>query len=364
MDNLKLEDIAKLAGVSRSTVSRVVNNSPNVDAATRKRVEKIIQNTGYRPNAAARSLASQRTNMIGLVIPRTTSAFFTDPYFPQLTQGVAFACNNHHLTLSLFLVGNQEDENEITPRILRRGLLDGILIQSGTSDEKIFRRLISSQVPFLVLGRPHEDKLVNYIDVDNVRAAKEAVFHLIKLGYQRIGMITGGLYSTSAIDRRAGFEQAMHEAGMNIDPSLIAEGDFTEKSGYYAMKELLPSKPDAIFAQSDVMAIGAMRATQEIGLEIPKDIAFVGFDDLPIASTLPISLTTVHQPITHFGIKAVDLLIDIIEKGARPAKRLVLDTELIVRDTCGSKTIDRLTVQGAENQENALKAAVQTGGGN
>jgi len=130
------------------------------------------------------------------------------------------------------------------------------------------------------------------------------------------------------------------------------------------MKELLPSKPDAIFAQSDVMAIGAMRAAQEIGLEIPKDIAFVGFDDLPIASTLPIRLTTVHQPITHFGIKAVDLLIDIIEKGARPAKRLVLDTELIVRDTCGSKTIDRLTGQGAENQENALKAAVQTGGGN
>ena len=107
MDNLKLEDIAKLAGVSRSTVSRVVNDSPHVSAATRKRVEKIIQNNGYHPNAAARSLASQRTNMIGLVIPRSTSAFFTDPYFPQLTQGVAFACNNHHLTLSLFLVGNR-----------------------------------------------------------------------------------------------------------------------------------------------------------------------------------------------------------------------------------------------------------------
>jgi len=358
MDNLKLEDIAKLAGVSRSTVSRVVNDSPHVSAATRKRVEKIIQNNGYHPNAAARSLASQRTNMIGLVIPRSTSAFFTDPYFPQLTQGVSFACNNHHLTLSLFLVGNQdqEDENEITPRLLRRGMLDGILLQSGNSDDNLFRRLISSHLPVLVLGRPFEEKSVNYIDVDNVSAAKQATTHLISLGYQRIGMITGAIHSTTSIDRQAGFVQAMSEAGREIDPSLIAEGDFSENSGYIAMKKLLPFRPDAIFAQSDVMAIGAMRAVQEAGLEIPKDVAFVGFDDLPVASTLPIKLTTVHQPITHFGIKAVDLLIDMIEKGTKPAKRMILDTELVIRDTCGGKSVSRPTVQGTEMEGSALKA--------
>jgi LacI family transcriptional regulator len=358
MNDLKLEDIAKLAGVSRSTVSRVVNASPNVDAITRKKVEKIIQTTGYHPNAAARSLASQRTNMIGLVIPRSTSAFFTDPYFPQLTQGVAFACNSHHLTLSLFLVGNQEDENEITPRLLRRGTLDGILLQSGTSDDNLFRRLSSSQVPLLVLGRPFEEKFVNYIDVDNVSAAKQATEHLINLGYRRIGMITGTIQSTSSIDRQIGFKQAMAEAGREIDPSLIAEGDFSESSGYLAMQKLLPSKPDAVFAQSDVMAIGAMRAVQEAGLEVPKDIAFVGFDDLPIASAQPIKLTTIHQPITHFGIKAVDLLIDMIEKGTKPARRLILDTELIIRDTCGANSNHRPTVQGAEMEGSALKALV------
>jgi Transcriptional regulators len=356
MNDLKLEDIAKLAGVSRSTVSRVVNASPNVGAATRKRVEKIIQTTGYHPNAAARSLASQRTNMIGLVIPRTTSAFFTDPYFPHLTQGVAFACNNHHMTLSLFLVGNQEDENEITPRLLRRGMLDGILLQSGNSDDMLFRRLISSHVPLLVLGRPFEEKSVNYIDVDNISAAKNATSHLIRLGYQRIGMITGAIRSTTSIDRQAGFKQAMAEAGKTIDPSLIVEGDFSENSGYVAMKKLLPFRPDAIFAQSDVMAIGAMRAVQEVGLDIPKDIAFVGFDDLPIASTLPIKLTTVHQPITHFGIKAVDLLIDMIEKGTKPAKRMILDAELIIRDSCGGNSNNRPIVQGVEFEGSALKA--------
>lgn len=296
--------------------------------------------------------------MIGLVIPRSTSAFFTDPYFPQLTQGVAFACNNHHLTLSLFLVGNQEDENEITPRLLRRGMLDGILVQSGTSDDMLFRRLISSQIPLLVLGRPFEEKSVNYIDVDNVSASKNATSHLIKLGYQRIGMITGAIYSSTSVDRQAGFLQAMAEAGREIDPALIAEGDFSENSGYVAMKKLLPFKPDAIFAQSDVMAIGAMRAVQEAGLKIPRDVAFVGFDDLPIASTLPIKLTTVHQPITHFGIKAVDLLIDMIEKGTKPARRMILDTELIIRDTCGANSNHRPTVEGAEMEGSALKALV------
>lgn len=355
MSDLKLEDIAKLAGVSRSTVSRVVNASPNVSLAARKRVEKIIQNTGYHPNAAARSLASQRTHMIGLVIPRTTSAFFTDPYFPQLTQGVAFACNDHHLTLSLFLVGNQNDEDEITPRISRRGMLDGILIQSGTSDDRLLKRLQSSQVPCLVMGRPLVDEAVNYIDVDNIRAAKQATKHLIGLGYQRIGMITGSKNSSASIDRSEGYRQAMQESGREVEAALIVEGDFSENSGYIAMEKLLPSKPDAIFAQSDIMAIGAMRAVQEVGLKVPQDIAFVGFDDLPIASVSAIKLTTIRQPITHFGIKAVELLIDIIEKGAKPAKRLILDTELVIRESCGAKLRDPLSPQVTENAESALK---------
>ena len=136
---------------------------------------------------------------------------------------------------------------------------------------------------------------------------------------------------------------------------LIAEG-VSENSGYIAMKKLLPLEPDAIFAQSDVMAIGAMRAVQEVGLEIPKDVAFVGFDDLPIASTLQIKLTTVHQPITHFGIKAVDLLLDMIDKGSKPVKRMILDTELIIRDTCGANIIRRPTVEGAKMEGSALKA--------
>ena len=362
MENLKLEDIAKLAGVSRSTVSRVVNGSPNVDPATRKRVEKVIQSTGYHPNMAARSLVSQRTNIIGLVIPKTTQAFFTDPYFPQLTQGVAFACNDHHLTLALFLVGNKEDEEEITPRIIRRGMLDGILVQTSKNMDRLFDRLLASSMPYLALGRPLDEEVVNYIDVDNIRGAKQATRHLLDLGYQRIGMITGSSDSAAALDRSEGFRQALVKARRKVDPSLVSEGDFSEISGYEAMQKLIPLRPDAIFAQSDIMAMGAIRAVQEAGLRVPQDVAFVGYDDLPIASVAPTNLTTVRQPITHFGIKAVEMLIDMLENGSKVANRMILGTELVVRETCGAGFRNHLSAQKSVENESALKHLDGIGG--
>ena len=339
MHDLTLEDIARQAGVSRSTVSRVVNNQPNVSPQVRKNVLKTIRNTGYHPNAAARSLASQRSWMLGLVLPRNTSSFFTDPYFPHLTQGIAYACNNHNYTLSLFLVGNEEDEKKISPRISRRGLLDGILVQSGQEGDKMLDQLTRSSVPVVVLGRPFEVDGVSYIDVDNINAAKKATQHLISLGYQRIGMITGAKTSTVSQDRREGFLKAFADIGNVPDLSLIAEGDFSENSGYLAMQRLLPLKPEAVFAQSDIMAVGAARAVEEAGLKVPGDVALVGFDDIPVASLTKIKLTTVRQPITRFGIKAVELLIDLIEKGTEPARRLILDTELIVRESCGASKL-------------------------
>lgn len=334
---LTLEDIAKKAGVSRSTVSRVVNNHPNVSPEVRKRILKTIQSTGFHPNAAARSLASQRTWMIGLVVPRSVSSFFTDPFFPHLTQGIAFACNNNNYTLSLFLVGNQEDEEKILPRITRRGLLDGILIQAGTSsDDRLVNKITKSCIPTVFIGRAFEPEGISNIDVDNVSAACSATKHLVSLGYSRIAMITGAHDSAVSLDRREGFIKALKAAGRKPDEDLIIEGDFTEDSGYVAMQKLMQSNPDAVFAQSDIMAIGAMRAVQDADLRIPEDIAFIGFDDLPIASTFKPKLSTVRQPITRFGIKAVELLEDLIENGTKPARHLIIDTELIIRESCGA----------------------------
>ncbi len=336
MAELTLEDIAKQVGVSRSTVSRVVNESPNVSPEVRKRVLKAIHATGYQPNAAARSLASNRSRMIGLVLPRSVSSFFTDPFFPHLTQGIAYGCNSNDLTLSLFLVGNNEDEEKIYPRISRRGLLDGVLVQAGQPDDKLIDRLTRSSLPTVLIGRPFYSEGVNYIDVDNIQAAINATRHLINLGYKRIATITGSRGSAVTIDRIDGYKRALQNAGMEVEESLIVEGDFSESSGYRAMAALLPRKPDAVFAASDIMATGAMRAVLEAGLKIPEDVAFVGFDDLPVAALTEIKLTTVHQPIMNIGVKAVELLMDIIANGNEPARRIILDTKLIIRDSCGA----------------------------
>jgi LacI family transcriptional regulator len=335
--NLKLEDIARQAGVSRSTVSRVVNDDPHVRDDVRERVKDVIRRTGFHPNAAARTLASSRSSMIGLVLPRSVSSFFTDPYFPRLTQGIAQGCNQNQYTLGLFLVGSKEDEEAIFPRISRRGLLDGVIFQSGELGDQLVDRLVASNMPLLVLGRPFSTEGISYIDVDNVGAVYQAVTHLIQLGYRRIGTIAGPGDTTVGIDRLEGYRRALADRGREIENALIVETDFSEMSGYYAMQGLLRTKPDAVFAASDALAIGGIRAVREAGLRVPEDVAFVGFDDLPIATSTDCPLTTVRQPVAELGLHAVETLLELAGSESHTPRRIMLDTQLIIRDSCGAK---------------------------
>ncbi len=340
MSTLTLEDIAKRAGVSRSTVSRVVNNHPNISAKVRKRVLQIIQETGYRPNAAARALVSQRSLTIGLVLPHTVSSLFADPYYPLLIKGISKACNQQEYMLAFFLASSKEDEKLIFTRIQDRGLLDGVLVQSGHHGNlQIIDQLVESKTPMVVIGRPFEPEKVSYVDVDNVNAAYKAVLHLLRLGYKRVATITGPLQSTAGMDRLEGYRKALAAFNLPVDPNLIVEGDFTEQGGYAGMRTLLAHKPDAVFAASDVTAIGAIRVIQDKGLRVPEDIAVIGFDDIPIPMFSPIQLTTVRQPVEELGVAAVELLLDLIENGVTPPRNKVMDSELVVRTTCGSGSV-------------------------
>lgn len=336
MKKLTLDEIGKLAGVSRATVSRVVNNFPNINQEVRERVQRVIEETGYQPNLAARSLASKTSNIIGLFVPSVVQFIFADPYLSALIPGISQACNANEYTLALFLFHSEEEEQKQFKRILGFGMIDGLIITDDRRDREFMPQLLDRDIPFVLMGRPaaHAEK-INFVDSDNRAGAYLGVKHLIRLGYQRIGMISTTM-NTAAEDRTEGYRQALVEQGLPFNPDLIIEGDFTEASGYRAMQRLLSQNPDSVFVASDTMAIGALHALHDAKLRIPEDIAVVSFDDLPTAAVANPPLTTVRQPIRRTGSLAVETLLDVIETGKDPVRHIFLPTELVIRSSCGA----------------------------
>jgi len=335
-EKLTIRQIAELAGVSRSTVSRVINDHPNVSPETREQVLRVVTETGFRPDPIARSLSSRRASIIGLVIPLAIQSLFEDPFFARLMQGISQGCNMHEYTLALFLLHSLEEEARLYPRISRRQFLDGVIVTATQDRDPLIPQLLANRVPFVLHGR-HEDPRVSFVEVDNVAGAYTAVTHLVRLGRRRIALITGPSGSLAAEDRKRGYLNALLERRVPVEEGLILHGDFTETSSYQAMQRLLPHEPDAVFVASDSMALGALRALRDAGKRVPDEVAVVGFDDMPQAATADPPLTTIRQPIQQTGVLAVEMLIDILENGADPARRIILPTELVIRASCGSR---------------------------
>lgn len=332
---INIEKIAHLAGTSRSTVSRVINNDPKVSAEVRERVERIISETGYRPNAAARNLAGKHTRVISLVVPRSPVEAFDDPFYLPLLKGMATAVNARSYSLMLLILDKADPY--LQSHLLDSHNADGILLGASlVNNNPYIPYLIERKVPFVSVGRHLYYSNINYVDVDNIGSAQNAVNHLLKLGLRRIATITGSLEVTSGVDRREGYLRALRAAGIEPQTEMMAEGGFSSEQGYVAMCDLLPMRPEAVFVASDTMAVGAYRAIYEAGLSVPDDIAVVGFDDSEQASHLVPSLTTVRQPISELGHAAADLLLDIITGTVNQPVHKMLKSELIVRRSCGS----------------------------
>jgi len=335
---LTLEEIAKLAGVSRSTVSRVVNDHPNVRTQVRERVWDVIHETGYQPHAAARSLVTRRTRIVGIIIPEAVITLFTDPFFAYLVSGITRTCNTQRYNLMLSLFDDPTRSEEMYRRVVLSGHLDGVVVASTRVGDPMIARLLDDGVPFVLVGR-YPDERVHYVDIDNVAAARMAVEHLIRLGHRRIATITGPQSMTSGQDRLEGYRQALEAHRLPVDESLIAEGDFSEMVGVMATRRLLSHSITAIFSASDRMAVGALKALREAGVRVPEDIALIGFDDVPIATAVEPALTTVRQPIEGLGSTAADLLLDLLENPPderAPAHHIILPAQLLVRDSCGA----------------------------
>ena len=336
---LNLEDIARLSGVSRSTVSRVINSSPNVSEVTRKRVLEIIEEHNFSPNTVARSLVTQRMRVLGIYIPYLVRDVFADPYFPMLLQAITTRANEQDHDVMLWLRGQNVSLPDLHRRVLDNRVADGIILTSTSLDDTLLGSLIERERPYVLNGRPIKNAdETNYVDAANRLGARQAVEHLLRLGRRRIATITGRTDISSGYDRWQGYLDAIKNSDFGLDESLVFTGDYTENSGYIGMRALLHAKPDAVFAGSDQMALGVLRALREAGIRVPDDIAVVGFDDMSSAATTTPPLTTIRQPVQRLGYLATEGLIGILDGTITPPFQVSLPTQLVIRESCGFPT--------------------------
>lgn len=330
MGTATIEQVARAAGVSRSTVSRVLSGGDRVSPAALDAVERAIRELGYVPNRAARSLASRHTNAIGLVVPEDTTRFFGDPFFAAIVSGINERLSATDHLLTLFIAS--DDPGSKTAAYVSRGNVDGaIVVSHHTSDTYVDR--IARAVPVVYGGRPAIERGDDfYVDVDNVAGGRDATRFLIERGARRIGTIAGPLDMPAGQDRLQGYREALAAAGMAEGP--VADGGFTSAGGAEAARRLLASgeRFDALFVASDLMARAAVSVLQHAGKRVPEDVAVIGFDDSPIATGLEPRLTTVRQPSRDQGVAMADVLLRILAGDDAP-RVTILPTELIRRDT-------------------------------
>lgn len=328
-----LEQVAALAGVSRSTVSRVVNDSPQVSPAARIAVEAAIAELGYVPNPAARTLVTRRTGSIALVVHETEERVFEEPFFAGVVRGAGTAVAARDRQLILLLAGAGHPR-ERTERFLFGGHVDGVLLLSLHGVDRLPQRLLERGVPTVLGGRPPiDDPRLVWVDADNVGGSRQATEHLLDTGRRTIAIITGPLDMVAATHRLDGYREALDAAGLTLDPQLEERGAFTRAGGYTGACRLLARRPDldAIVAPSDLAASGVLEALAEHGRRVPDDVAVTGFDDVPAARTTVPPLTTVRQDLGRLGEEMVRLLTELLDVPGGPPAPVVLPTELIVR---------------------------------
>jgi DNA-binding LacI/PurR family transcriptional regulator len=325
-----VDEVAQRAGVSTGTVSRVINNAQHVSKKARQAVERAIEELGYVPNVAARSLASQRRGAVVLAVSSDDAALFANLFFAQVITGVSAVIEETDLELLLVLAASERGRGRLA-RILQSRRADGVMLLALRENDPLSKLADGSGLPVVHGGRSLDRTPQWYVDADNRGGARQAVEYLISTGRQNIGTITGALDMHVGVSRYMGFREAVVLAGLS--DRRVAHGDFGETSGAAGMTRLLDEHPDldAVFVASDAMAAGALTVLRQRGRAVPQDIAVVGFNDIVTAQHTQPALTTVHQPIEALGREMTRMLIRLIN-GEQPTP-LILPTELVVRDS-------------------------------
>ncbi|MDW7674429.1 MAG: LacI family DNA-binding transcriptional regulator [Bacillota bacterium] len=333
-----ISDVAKLAGVSRTTVSRVLNGKEDVNEKTRERVLQVIEELKYRPSTLARSLVNQKNEMIGVILSDSS-----DPYFSRIIRGVEDIA--HKFGYGVVYASMRWDPSiKSSYANFMKDRTDGLLIIGSTvGSEDYLREIAEESFPLVLLEYQIENLKASFITIDNQDGAYTATKHLIQQGHRRIGHVAGHKNAQVAADRLAGYKQALTEYGIPYDGSLVIYSDFTTEGAIPATKKLLSldKRPTAIFAANDSMAYGVIHAARELKLNVPQDLAVVGYDDIELASIIDPPLTTIHQPRYEMGSMAVWTLIQQIEqKHIHTVNQF--KTNLVIRESCGAKNINNM----------------------
>jgi DNA-binding LacI/PurR family transcriptional regulator len=327
-----LEAVARRAGVSRATVSRVVNGSTTVAVAIREAVNQAVEELGYVPNQAARSLVTQRTESIALILPETANRVFSDDmFFPAVIRGVSSELEAADKQLVLMMAGSAASHDRVE-RYAMAGHVDGVMFASMHGADPLPGTLARLGMPVVCSGRPMSppETPIPYVDVDHFGGVTAAVRHLLVTGHRRIATIAGPQDMVAGVDRLNGYRAAMTDAGLAEHTAI---GDFTRESGVRAMLQLVADDPklDAVFVASDMMAHGALQALRDVGRRVPEDVAVIGFDDFEISRYSDPPLTTVRQPIVDMGRTMARQMLGLVEGRTDVAEAVVLPTELVVR---------------------------------
>ncbi|MEX2415413.1 MAG: catabolite control protein A [Paenibacillaceae bacterium] len=324
-------DVAREASVSMATVSRVVNNNPNVKPQTRKKVFEAIERLGYRPNAVARGLASKKTTTVGVVIPDISNAIFA-----EVARGIEDIANMYHYNIILCNADKKKDKEIRVINTLLEKQVDGLLFMGGAVTEDHIQAFKTSSVPIVLCATTDETDTYPSVDIDHIAAAEEAVNTLIQNGHRHIAMISGTLQDPSnGFARYQGYKNALKKAGIPFNEDLVRIGNYRYESGLEVAQYFLElqDKPSAIFAANDEMAIGAIHAIQDKGLRVPEDVSVISVDNVRMASMVRPLLSTVAQPMYDIGAVSMRLLTKLMKKESITNSRVILPHEVILRQS-------------------------------
>ncbi|NRD76859.1 LacI family DNA-binding transcriptional regulator [Bacillus sp. BRMEA1] len=334
---ITIKDVAKHANVAPSTVSRVIANSSRISEDTKRKVRKAIEELGYHPNLNARSLSSQSTQTIGLVMPSASDVVFQNPFFPTVLQGISEGAGKENYSLQMTTGKSEKETFEGVVNMVQGKRVDGMILLHSKVEDKMINYLKRRDFPFVVIGKPSQNaEQITHVDNDNFRAMKEAAEYLLQLGHQKIAFIGGSKDLMVTVERLLGYETALRNANIALKSEYVIHEEFLREGGQEAVRELmsLENPPTALVVADDFMALGVLNTLDELGVLVPDDLSIVSFNNVLLAEMAKPPLTSVDINIFELGCQAVKSLIQMIENSHEPVKRIIVGHKLMRRSSC------------------------------